>query len=229
MNLFAIPNLLTLTNLFCGCVAVVAILQGNLHYVPYALITASFCDFFDGFVARAINSHSPIGKQLDSLADMVTFGLVPGLIFFHLLGVYKTEYPFIQYLGFFVTLGAALRLAKFNIDERQSKGFRGLATPAMTMYVLGLLGLFMNGNLIFSEIVSDKLFLIPNIFILAYLQICDIPMFAFKDVNKGWKANKIPITFIIITTILILGFQYLGLALSVVIYIIISLILNLKK
>lgn len=229
MRLFTISNYLTLTNLFCGCIAVVFLLTGKSEQVVYLIAIASLCDFFDGFVARTFGTESKLGKELDSLADMVTFGLVPGLIFYTLLGVYSSTSVYLPYLGFVLTLAAALRLAKFNVDERQSLGFIGLATPACTLYVLALLMLFHNGGLLFAEIISEKLFLIPNIFALAFFQVSEIPMFSFKMKNKGWKGNELPIGFLLYTIVLIAIFQYLGLALSIVSYIILSIILNLKK
>ncbi len=232
MNLFTISNFLTLTNLFCGCMGIVFLLTGKSEFIIYFIAIASVCDFFDGFVARMRNTMSDLGKELDSLADMVTFGVVPGLMFFNLLSVYKPSSElgaYVPFLGFILTLAAALRLAKFNVDERQTDSFIGLATPACTLYVLAIFMLFQNGNLLFTEIISDKFFLIPNIIILSYLQISEIKMFSFKLKKKTFKGNRLRLFFLVYSLILWISLGYLGLAISIISYIVLSLFLNFRK
>lgn len=155
MKLFTVPNLFTLGNLLCGCLAIVFAFDGNLVWSAYLVGIAAVLDFLDGFVARALNQHSPIGKDLDSLADMVTFGVVPGIVMFKLLGLAVAfEFPvsdavanhswgvecetwvkFIPFSAFLITLFSALRLAKFNNDTRQSDSFIGVPTPANSILI----------------------------------------------------------------------------------------------
>jgi CDP-diacylglycerol--serine O-phosphatidyltransferase len=161
MKLFTIPNLITLANLGCGCIAIVFAFQGNLVWSAYLVGIAAVLDFLDGFAARALKQFSPIGKDLDSLADMVTFGVVPGVVMYKLLalaffsqhlkspnfdlnqlGTYANSASFVPssliYLGFLITLFSALRLAKFNNDSRQTDSFIGLPTPANSIFICSL-------------------------------------------------------------------------------------------
>lgn len=161
MKLFTIPNLITLANLGCGCIAIVFAFQGNLIWSAYLVGIAAVLDFLDGFAARALKQFSPIGKDLDSLADMVTFGVVPGVVMYKLLelaffyqhlkstsfdlnefGTIANPANFVAspwiYIGFLITLFSALRLAKFNNDSRQSDSFIGLPTPANSIFICSL-------------------------------------------------------------------------------------------
>lgn len=149
MKLFTIPNVITLLNLACGCLAIVFAFNFRLDYAAYLVGIAAILDFLDGFVARALKQFSPIGKDLDSLADMVTFGVVPGVVMFHLIGQACDDghlgtwglnifdmynYP-IAYVAFLIPLFSALRLAKFNNDTRQSESFIGVPTPANSILI----------------------------------------------------------------------------------------------
>jgi CDP-diacylglycerol--serine O-phosphatidyltransferase len=147
-QLFNLPNALTLINLFSGCMAVVFVFNYHIDWVPYCISISLAADFLDGFAARWTKTSSEIGKQLDSLADVISFGLLPGaVVYFMILQIMErsgnASLP-IAYLiaysavAFLITLFAALRLAKFNVDERQSDGFIGLATPAATIFVWGV-------------------------------------------------------------------------------------------
>lgn len=147
MKLFSIPNIITLLNLLCGCLAIVFAFNGNLVWAAYLVGIAAVLDFLDGFVARALKQYSPIGKDLDSLADMVTFGVVPGVVMFQMLGFavrysgvdyHSLIYQWLPYTAFVVTLFSALRLAKFNNDTRQSDSFIGVPTPANSILICSL-------------------------------------------------------------------------------------------
>ena len=136
-----IPNVITLINLLCGCIALVFAVDLNFDMVFYFVALGIFFDFFDGFFARLFNVSSPLGLQLDSLADMVTSGVVPGFVMFHLLQ--QSQNPLsnnliLPYLGFIITLGSCYRLANFNIDTRQTDSFIGLPTPANTLFIVSL-------------------------------------------------------------------------------------------
>jgi CDP-diacylglycerol--serine O-phosphatidyltransferase len=131
-----IPNILTLSNLFAGCIGLVFAFDGNLIYASYAIWIAAIFDFFDGFSARMLNVSSPIGKELDSLADMVTFGVLPSMILYQMIESHPI--PNLGYGAFILALFSALRLAKFNVDTRQSTTFIGMPTPAAAFFVSGL-------------------------------------------------------------------------------------------
>ena len=142
-----IPNLITLLNLFCGCIAIVFITNKDFTFAFYFVCLGIFLDFFDGFFARLFKVSSPLGLQLDSLADMVTSGVVPGYIMYALMEYSDaSKENFFPYLGFIVTLGACYRLANFNIDERQTDSFVGLPTPANALFVLSLPLILFNGE-----------------------------------------------------------------------------------
>ncbi len=187
-----IPNIITLLNLFCGCCALVGIFNGWALWVFVCLLLAGLADFADGLVARMLKVHSPLGKELDSLADMVSFGVVPGFMYFSLLGGLDINYTsnfWLPYLGFLVTLFSCYRLAKFNLDERQTDDFIGLATPSSTMFTTGLYLIHHNNTLGLGDWVSHPYFLIPTILILSYLLISELRMFSFKFKSFRWQGN----------------------------------------
>src|SRR5690554_2750457 len=132
-----IPNFITLLNLFSGCIALVFAMQGDFLNAFIFVSLGIFFDFFDGFFARILKVQSPLGVQLDSLADMVTSGVVPGFVMFRMLSEYSAN-EFLPYFGFIITLGSCMRLAKFNIDTRQTDSFIGLPTPANALFILSL-------------------------------------------------------------------------------------------
>jgi CDP-diacylglycerol--serine O-phosphatidyltransferase len=132
-----IPNLITLLNLLSGCIALVFVSQDNFWFAFYFVCLGIFFDFFDGFFARIFKVQSPLGVQLDSLADMVTSGVVPGFVMLKMLSELSSE-AFLPYFGFIITLGSCYRLAKFNIDTRQTDSFIGLPTPANALFILSL-------------------------------------------------------------------------------------------
>ena len=133
-----IPNAITCANLFSGCIGIVFAFKGEQEVAAYFVLLSGLFDFFDGMVARLLNVKSEIGKQLDSLADMVSFGFLPGVVMFQLLMLSDYSSAYLPYLGFLITVFSALRLAKFNIDERQTEDFIGLNTPKNTLFIVSL-------------------------------------------------------------------------------------------
>lgn len=163
-----IPNAITCCNLLCGCLAIVQAFEGNLVYAAYLVGLAAIFDFFDGFAARMLRVASPIGKDLDSLADMVTFGLVPGVVVFQLFQFSMLNYAerchieempsyfsFLKYSAFIITIFSALRLAKFNNDIRQSDSFIGVPTPAVAIFVCSLVLISDHLNLEYNSVVNS--------------------------------------------------------------------------
>lgn len=235
MNIFSLinlANLLTLLNLFSGCMAVVFLFNYQVEWVPVCILISLVADFLDGFAARLTKNPTDIGKQLDSLADVVSFGVVPGAILFHLLfQKYETSeivfslnrmYAY-SVPAFLVTAGAALRLAKFNIDTRQSENFMGLATPAATIFVLGLLLItFYNPYGLAEKVFTGKV-LYGSIVALPILMLIDLPMFGFKFKSFAWKGNEIRYLFIILSIGLLVAFKFAAVSLIIILYILISI------
>lgn len=233
ISLLSIPNILTLINLFSGCVAVVLIFNFHVELVPYCVAVSLVADFLDGFAARFFKNASDVGKQLDSLADVVSFGLVPGLVLFQLLfqkyssgaEFYSTSKIYLYSSpAFLVTLFAALRLAKFNVDSRQTDGFLGLATPAATIFIIGLLLVFTNNSFGLAPVIFDKVVLYAVILIISGLMVSEIPMFAFKFKSFGWKGNQIVYLFIILSVVLLATLKFAAIPLIIILYILVSVI-----
>ena len=230
IRLFTIPNMLTLGNLICGSSAVVALLMHADFELAFWLVVASAVfDFFDGFAARLLKSVSAIGVELDSLADMVSFGLVPSVAMFCLWDVApSSDLPsWMRYLTLTIVAFSALRLAKFNIDDTQTTEFCGLPTPANGLFCLSLAMLMAAGS------ISLPQWAILTISIgMAYLLISPIRMFALKFTGFGWQGNEIRYSFIALCVVLIAAFTRYAVPAIILLYIIISAIrwtVNLNK
>ena len=244
MNIKAqIPNLFTMLNLFCGCVALVMVSQNNFEWSFFFVCLGIFFDFFDGFFARKFGVAGPLGVQLDSLADMVTSGVVPGYTIFRFLGeidvkefvlnncIYQYRgADYIPYLGFIITLGACYRLAKFNIDTRQSDSFIGLPTPANTLFFTSLPLLH-----IFSEYVKDdinlnftllKIVLVALVLLSAYIMNAEIPLFSLKIKNFSFAKYKLQIFFLVVSVLMLIFLHILAVPLIIILYVLLSVINN---
>jgi len=229
-----IPNLITLLNLFCGCIALVFVAELNFEMAFYFVCLGIFLDFFDGFFARLFKVSSPLGLQLDSLADMVTSGVVPGYVMYKILSnpyVFDVN-SFIPYLGFIITLGACYRLANFNIDTRQTDSFIGLPTPANTLFIMSLplinIG-FYDDN--FSGVIFNKWALVAITLLSAYIMNAEIPLFSLKIKDFTFRKNALQIVFLTLSVLLLGFFQYLGIPLIIITYVLLSVVNNkfLKK
>jgi CDP-diacylglycerol--serine O-phosphatidyltransferase len=230
IRLFTIPNMLTLGNLICGSSAVVALLMHADFELAFWLVVASAVfDFFDGFAARLLKSVSAIGVELDSLADMVSFGLVPSVAMFCLWDVApSSDLPsWMRYLTLTIVAFSALRLAKFNIDDTQTTEFCGLPTPANGLFCLSLAMLMAAGS------ISLPQWAILTISIgMAYMLISPIRMFALKFKGFGWQGNEIRYSFIALCVVLIAAITRYAVPAIILLYIIISAIrwvVNLNK
>lgn len=221
--------MLTLGNLFSGCVGVVHLLSGDYQVTALCLIISLVLDFFDGFVARALKANSDLGIQLDSLADMVSFGLLPGLTLFKALEPFGTEvfgiyFPFeLKYFGLLVTLFSCLRLAIFNTDEDQKYYFKGLNTPANTILIFGL---FYTTKVlgVYSFIMTNVPFLLAFTVLSSWLLVSPIKMIAMKFKSMKIQDN-IPKIALLAGSLLILAlFQLSGIPLVILYYILISLL-----
>jgi len=231
-----IPNLFTSLNLFSGCIACIMAFNGNYLWVVIWVIIAAVFDFFDGFMARLLKAYSAIGKELDSLADMVSFGLAPSIMVFKFLSDQSDMLspiaiinPYIPYLAFLLAVFSALRLAKFNIDERQTTSFIGLPTPANALfwisYIYGLAS-----KSFFNEINVLILYItIILILIFSFLMISEIPMFSLKTNKFGLKGNELRYLLIVFIIIAVIFTGILGVAAGILFYIGISVFSSLKK
>ena len=224
IKMFTLPNLLTLSNLLCGSFAAVAILEdGNFTLAFWLVIAAAVCDFFDGFVARLLHCSSPIGGELDSLADMVSFGLVPALVAYRLFvqsQISADIAPWIEYVGVFlcftIVAFSALRLAKFNIDETQHTEFEGLPTPANSLFFVSLGYIWANNQwMIGCWIALVALGM-------GWMLISPVRMFALKFKGFGWQGNQIRYIFILMAVALVIALKVYAVPAIIVLYILIS-------
>ncbi|VBB47262.1 CDP-diacylglycerol/serineO-phosphatidyltransferase [uncultured Paludibacter sp.] len=216
-----LPNIITSMNLFSGCVGVWFAFNGNYEGAALAIFLSAIFDFLDGMVARLLQAYSEIGKELDSLADVVSFGVVPGAIAFSMLSA--NGFMLYAFLAFLIPVFSALRLAKFNVDERQSSSFIGLPTPANAIFWAGL-------ALSLSQwLVSHPFILIGIIFFFSYLLVAEIPMFSLKFKNLNWKNNKAQFIFLGGCLLLILLLQQRAIAPLILWYILLSVFQNFIK
>ncbi|CAI2765372.1 CDP-alcohol phosphatidyltransferase family protein [Flavobacterium collinsii] len=232
-----IPNLITLINLFCGCIAVVFVSQENFLMAFCMVSLGIFFDFFDGFFARLFKVSSPLGLQLDSLADMVTSGVVPGYVMYSLF--LKSADPnnevaltIVPFLGFIVTLGSCYRLANFNIDTRQTDSFIGLPTPANALFILSLpLVIDFSDSLFIFEMLTNHWVLLGITLCSAYILNAEIPLFALKIKKFTVKDNVLQVVFLLICLVLVVLLQYMAIPLIIIIYVMLSVVNNifLKK
>lgn len=219
-----IPNFITLLNLFCGSIAVIFAVNGNMLATALFVFLGIFFDFFDGLLARKLNVQSELGLQLDSLADMVTSGLVPGLVMFYLLELSNIS-SYLPYLGLLITLASAYRLANFNIDENQSDSFIGLPTPVNALLILSLpLIMEFQNNEVMNAIILNKWFLIGITLLSCYLLNANIKLIALKFKNWSFIDNKARYIAILLSIILLVIFQFVAIPLIIASYIIISLL-----
>ncbi|WP_316800719.1 CDP-diacylglycerol--serine O-phosphatidyltransferase [Pedobacter frigidisoli] len=210
-----LPNAITCANLFSGCIGIVLAFKGELQSAAYFVILSGIFDFFDGMVARLLNVKSAIGKDLDSLADMVSFGFLPGVLMFQLLKSSDYSSPFLPYFGFIITVFSALRLAKFNNDTRQSEDFIGLNTPMNTLFISSLSFIAID----YPQMISSSLLLLAITAVTSFLLISEIRIFSLKFSNLSWEKNKIKFIFLILATVLIAMLKFVAVPFILVIYI----------
>lgn len=227
-----IPNIITLINLFSGCCALVSVFSHQYMVAVGFIIIGIFADVLDGLVARSLKINSNLGKELDSFADMVSFGIVPGAILYNLLAQNFTTSQFPQLIpeatpAFLVTVFAGLRLAKFNIDTRQSDNFIGLPTPSCTVFIAGLLMIFHYDSFGLGDFVTSPYFLFPTIFLLSYLLVAELPMFSLKFKGFKWKGNEVRFIFILLGLLLFFIIKEASFTIIISLYIIFAIIKNL--
>ncbi len=236
-----IPNALTLLNLLCGSIAVILAVNDNLVTAAYFVFFGIFFDFFDGFAARKLNVQSEVGLQLDSLADVVTSGLVPGIVMFKLLEIVDSDWsktdlsegfnlPLMPIFGLSIVLASAYRLAKFNVDTEQQTFFKGLPTPANALLILSLpLILEFQNNDAINAVILNKWFLIAVTILSCWLLNSGIKLFALKFKNWNFKDNATRYIFIILCVVLLVLLQFAAIPIIILLYIIMSILENLTS
>ena len=217
-----IPNFITCLNLFSGCIAILFAFRGNYEVAFIAIMLGALFDFLDGFAARLLNAYSATGKELDSLADVISFGMAPGAIVFSLLSKMSSN-EWVPYVAFLIPVFSALRLAKFNIDDRQTTSFLGLPVPANAIFWAGIVYSytpFLNKNI-------GLLLILICIF--CYLLVSEIAMFSLKFKNITWKNNQTQFLFLTGCAIILAIFRLNAFSMLIVWYILLSIINNFFK
>ena len=230
-----IPNFLTLSNLFCGCCALVFSLKQETVVAAWFVLGCFLCDYADGMTARALGISSPLGKQLDSLADVVSFGVVPGAMLYalisdpafhgagdwHLAGIRVEALP-----AFILTMFAAMRLGKFNIDTRQSKYFIGLSTPACTVFVLGLVLSAYHDRFGLKETIENQWLVFALIALLSWLMNSEIPMFGMKIKSFELRSNAFSLVFLTVFVLFVIFLKELAFSAVIIFYVLISILMK---
>ena len=222
-----IPNAITCLNLISGCIATYWAFMGDYEMALLFIVIGAVFDFFDGMVARLLHVSSPIGKELDSLADDITFGFAPSAIVYEYL---RPETELLPFIVFIMAAFSALRLAKFNLDERQALGFIGLPTPANALFWGSLIvgaGDWMKTAPVIGPNLS--LVILGGVFISCYLLVSEIPMFALKFKTWGWKGNEVKYVFLLTCIPILLFFGISGLAVIIAWYIVLSVVSSKRK
>lgn len=229
-----IPNAITSLNLLFGTLAVIQAFEGYQLFAIYLIMAAAVCDFLDGFAARLLKTYSPMGKELDSLADLVSFGLAPTILLYHRLYMFLSPHISGGYNNLFlliltfvpvsITIASALRLAKFNVDTRQSENFIGLPTPANALLICMFLH-FSTFNTIFDDLLNSTFFIPIVSLVLSYLLVCNIPMFSLKFKTLKWKGNEKRFILILSTMVLLVVVLVLGITWSLSLFIVFCLYL----
>ena len=227
-----IPNTITCLNLLSGCIACVMAFEGSFFWAFVWIMLASVFDFLDGLAARLLKAYSPLGKELDSLADMVSFGVAPGFIVFHALNPLVDSLPLSQYIpypyiAFLIPVFSALRLAKFNIDDRQTSSFIGLPTPANAMFwSSAVVGTYYSYPAEYALIYS--VVTIVLVVGLSLLMVSDLPMFSLKVKNLSWKDNQIRYILVLVSILSLIFLGWAGIAVTIIFYILFSFIASIR-
>jgi len=234
-----IPNIITLLNLLAGLIALVYAFDDNLQMAFFWVCMGIFFDFWDGFAARSLKVSSPLGVQLDSLADMVTSGVVPGVAMYRMLLNIQLNYEqynvtdetfymkLVPFVGFIIALGSCMRLAKFNIDTRQTDSFIGLPTPANALFILSIPMIMATTDFeILITIFSNPYVLVFITFFSAFIMNAELPLFSLKIKSSKLSDNKLSIGFLLTCLIALILFQYTAVPFIIGFYILLSVILN---
>ena len=220
-----IPNIITCCNLTAGSLAVIMALRGTFEQAAIFILIAAVCDFLDGLSARLLHAYSDMGKELDSLSDLISFGLAPGLMVYALLNDYLLlpygNLEYLAYIALLIPVAGGIRLAKFNVDDRQTTSFIGLPIPANALFWIGVC---------FADTRDwHPVIILALIVLFSYLMVSNLPMFSLKASNLSWSNNKLRYIIIITSLGLIIWLGLTGLAGAIIAYILLSLIAWIRK
>lgn len=220
-----IPDAITCCNLLAGCVASIFALQDDFEVAAAAIIVAAVCDFLDGLAARVLDAYSPLGKELDSLSDLVSFGLAPAMMMYALLAHFLLlpygEYEYVAYVALLIPVAGALRLARFNVDDRQKTSFIGLPIPANALFWIGIA---FAGTQNWHPLILPAL-----IVVVSYLMVSPLPMFSLKVTTLSWRENKLRYLLIAASIGLLVWLGLAGLSAAIAVYVLLSLVALLWK
>lgn len=225
-----IPNSITCLNLLSGCFACIFAFQGQYDWVALCIGLSALFDFLDGMAARLLHAYSPLGKELDSLADLISFGLAPGLMVMHLMAYNSTFHGMAEYQSWWalsallIPVFSALRLAKFNIDTRQTTSFIGLPVPANALFWIGICQAVLHME---SPVCGYAI--VALVIIFSLLLVSEIPMFSLKFKNLKWKENYLRYLIIVVAAICLISLGLAGLAATIGLYIVLSLLTARKR
>ncbi|WP_238785687.1 CDP-alcohol phosphatidyltransferase family protein [Blattabacterium cuenoti] len=226
-----IPNLLSLLNLFCGCMSIIFLQSRNFDASSFTTLLSVIFDFLDGFVSRLIKNENKFGKELDSLSDMVSFGIVPSIIVFILLKTMKKKIPFIEWFSFLISIFSACRLAKFNINPYNNI-YRGLTTTVNTLFFSSLSIIITTHSAVSffaKKIIMSPIIMLFLIFFSCYFLVSKIPMISLNFNGLLWKKNKIRYIFLLISTFLLLTLHVVAIPCIIICHITISIFFHKKK
>ena len=225
-----IPNALTCLNLLCGCFSIVFIFKGEINISALFTLASLAFDFLDGFVARALKATSTIGKELDSLADVVSFGLVPGLIGCHLclasppFSLVADSFSPLAYFPLIITIASAIRLARFNVDTRQTDSFIGVPTPAITILMVGIALVVEHDSFNLTPTILNPFFICGLSMVIAWLLNSELPMLALKFKSFSYHENSAQYLLILSSILFIAFLGYTGIPMIIILYIANSII-----
>jgi CDP-diacylglycerol--serine O-phosphatidyltransferase len=222
-----VPNAITCANLFSGCVGIVFAFKGELIIAAYAIFLSAIFDFFDGLASRVLKSFSGIGKDLDSLADIVSFGVLPAVIMYQLFlearQIYEVS-PWLNFIAFLIAVFSALRLAKFNVDTRQSENFIGLPTPANAILIASFPIIISQHNQYYTPYLLNPYILSVFTLVMCSLLVIEVPMMSLKFKNRDFNENIYRYLLLLFSAILILFFKFAAIPVVILIYIALSII-----
>lgn len=235
MKLFKhLPNFITLLNLFCGLLSIFFFSVDQLAWASYMIFVAAVLDFFDGFSARLLKAYSPLGAQLDSLADVVSFGVAPAFMLFGLIKISHglpditvSDVNLLPFVALIVPLFTALRLAKFNIDTRQTESFIGLPSPASGLLLASLplvRSQLYEGQSLFYMVVTNAYFYVGIGLLMSFLMVSELPLFGLKFKSFTLKGNEVRYFFLLSAIILIIALQFVAIPFIILLYLLLSLI-----
>jgi len=234
-----IPNLITLLNLTVGILSIISVIEGCLLYACYLIMFASILDFFDGLVAKILNVQSEFGKQLDSFADLISFGLAPACVIYVFLSELQgpeipDEMSYLKLTVLFIPVLSVIRLAKFNLDDRQTNEFIGLPTPANALFFASAIASFLKMGSLYKIASLDYYMMIILVVVFSLLLVSPIRFFSLKFSNYNWDENRSRYIFIILSVILIIVSFLIGnpivcLSIIILLYLFISVLKNILK